>query len=60
MHTVPMEYEPTWFLDHEQKVYDYVVKNQVDRVMIGNVVFEITKDSFMLELDDFDDLTKPC
>jgi hypothetical protein len=48
------------FLDHEQKVYDYIVKNQVERVMIGNAVFEITKDSFMLELDDFDKLTKPC
>ena len=60
MHTDPMEGRLTMILDHEQKVYDYVVKNQVDRVMIGNVVFEITKDSFMLELDDFDNLAKPC
>jgi len=48
------------FWTHEEKVYDYVAKNKIDKLLIGYTEFKITLDSFRLVELDIDELNNAC
>ncbi len=52
--------EELLFWAHEKKVYDYVTKNKIEKLLIGYTEFQITLDSFRLVELDIDEFNNPC